>query len=354
MRPTAPNWAPTKPNQPPDAALSAPPSRKSSLTDNHAPNPIYGPPTTFFMATEEEVMGTTTSEARPSLSTSRRTSDKEARQALAARNKTQDSPSGDRRPSISEGQKGSIQNPTDSVYGVQSLVEPLGEAFGDKTEESKEEQQSEGPNGGLAALLGLKRRKTVTGADEKERIAVLKHTRNRSPESSRDLSPRDTHLHHQDNRTRQSSRPVTISQPLTPLQLESPTPNSAIPSTPKSGSFRSLHLSDEDEGTEDGSSQAIASSEEEEDYQHHHGKADMAGSVMPELVMPSLSMPVRRPFTARGKQMGRLKVCVAGPAGKNLHVYSNNHELKLMQELGRQVLFEPSSNNVRILYTSIP
>jgi hypothetical protein len=36
---------------------------------------------------------------------------------------------------------------------------------------------------------------------------------------------------------------------------------------------------------------------------------------MPQLVMPSLAMPSRRPFTERGKQMGRLKVAVAGAHG---------------------------------------
>ncbi|KAE9968832.1 hypothetical protein EG328_007255 [Venturia inaequalis] len=297
-----------------DAALDAPRSRKSSLTDIHAPNPISGPPTTFFMATEGQVMGTSASEGKSNLSNPRNTSDEGARQAPATLNKVPNSHPGERRPSIYEGRKGSIRKPTDSVYGVQSLEEALGEAFGDKTEENKEEQQPESSNGGLASLLGLKRRKTITSADGNDKTAFLEDTRDTSPpENSRHPSSRDTHLH--DQRTRQSSRAPTISQPHTPSQLESPTPNSAIPSTPKSGSFRSLHLSDEDEGTEDGASQAIASSEEEDDYQHHHGKADMFGSVMPELVMPSLSMPARRPFTARGKQMGRLKVCVAGPSG---------------------------------------
>jgi hypothetical protein len=32
--------------------------------------------------------------------------------------------------------------------------------------------------------------------------------------------------------------------------------------------------------------------------------------------MPSLSMPSRRPFTERGKQMGRLKIAVAGANGR--------------------------------------
>jgi hypothetical protein len=298
------------------AAYQAPRSRKSSLTDNHMPNTISGPPTTFFMATEEQLMGTSAqggiSDRRPSISEARRTSTGGGRQAGV--NKSPDGHSGDRRSSVSEGRIGSTSKPTDSVYGVQSLEEALGGAFGDK---SKEEQRPESSSGGFAALLGLKRKKTITSTDGNDKNSASDDARDKSPESSKNPSPRDTHLH--EYHTRQSSRAPTVSQPLTPLQLESPAPNSALPSTPKSGSFRSLHLSDEDEGTEDGTSQAIASSGEEEEYDqnHNHGKTDMSGSVMPELVMPSLSMPVRRPFTAKGKQMGRLKVCVAGPAGKS-------------------------------------
>lgn len=309
MRPTGSDAA--------SAASHAPRSRKSSLTDNHTPNVVAGPPTTFFMATEDQIMGTTMQGAiadrRPIISEARRTSSGEARQASLNMNKSTESRSVEQKPSVFDGQIGRAKDPTDSVYGVLSLEEALGEAFGDK---SKGDQQSESPSGDLATLLGLKRRKTITSIDGNEKTTIVDDLRDRSPESSRHTSPRDTHLH--DHRTHQSSRAPTISQPLTPLQLQSPAPNSAIPSTPKSGSFRSLHLSDEDEGTEDGASQAIASSgeEEEEDCENDHGKADMSGSVMPELVMPSLSMPARRPFTAKGKQMGRLKVCVAGPAGK--------------------------------------
>lgn len=287
-----------------DAAPYAPRSRKSSLTDNHrdAPNLFPGPPTTFFMATEERAMGM-------------RTSDEQARPDAAAVNKTPGSHFGERRLSLSEGRQGSTKDPTDCVYGVQSMEDALGEAFEDTSKESKEEAHAESSNGGLAALLGLKRRKTITGTDGSEQLAILENTVGGSPEAGRHLSPRDTPPHH--DHTRRSSGPPTISRPLTPLQLESPTPYSAVPSTPKSGSFRSLHLSDEDEGTEDITSQAVASSEEEDDYQENHSKTDMSSSLMPELVMPSLSMPARRPFTAKGKQMGKLKVCVAGPAGKS-------------------------------------
>lgn len=275
---------------------------------------MSGPPTTFFMATEEQVMGTSTFEGRLNLSEPRRTNDGDARQAPAARDKTPEYHPGQRRPSVSGGRRGSIKKPVDCIYGVQSLEDALGEALEEKSKEKKDEQQPESSNGGLASLLGLNRRKTVTSTDGNEKTAISENPGDRSQESSRPPLLRDTHPH--DHHKRQSSCVPTTSQPLTPLQIESPTPNSAVPSTPKSGSFRSLRLSDEDEGTEDGASQAIASSEEEDDDRQNNGETDISESVMPELVMPSLSMPARRPFTARGKQMGRLKVCVAGPVGK--------------------------------------
>lgn len=59
-------------------------------------------------------------------------------------------------------------------------------------------------------------------------------------------------------------------------------------------------------------SQAILSSGEED--------RDMTSELLdsgsaPQLVMPSIKMPSRRPFTERGKNMGRLKVLIAGDSG---------------------------------------
>jgi hypothetical protein len=64
-------------------------------------------------------------------------------------------------------------------------------------------------------------------------------------------------------------------------------------------------------GMDDVASQAIASSgdEDEDDLE-----MEESGS-FPQLVMPSIQMPSRRPFTTKGKAMGRLKVLVAGEAG---------------------------------------
>jgi hypothetical protein len=35
----------------------------------------------------------------------------------------------------------------------------------------------------------------------------------------------------------------------------------------------------------------------------------------PQLIMPSIKMPSRRPFTEKGKNMGRLKILIAGRSG---------------------------------------
>jgi hypothetical protein len=197
----------------------------------------------------------------------------------------------------------------DSVYGVQSLEEALGQAFGEKSRNEEEPATT-----GLMGLLKRKRRKP-SNADQDQAHAMETAT---DDTSSRHSSPQ----HHTTLPATRSSRTNTISQPLTPLQLESPFPESAaMPSTPKSGSFRSLRLSDEEE---DNISQAITSGGEEEEEEEGEEEAEedaVAGSMadargsFPELVMPSLAMPSRRPFTERGKQMGRLKVAVAGANG---------------------------------------
>ena len=250
-----------------DAAPSR--SRKSSIVDSHPPATASATPTTFFLAKEEDVMGSTA--VLPAL------------------------PSSSRRASSTK--------PVDSVYGVQSLEEALGGAFPDKSGAGEEEN-----TGGIAGLLKRKRRKAS------QSDTVDKHVVECTEDSTRHSSPQDNGAQHHIGR---SSRAATVSQPLTPLQLGSPFPHSTMPGTPKSGSFRSLRLSDEEESVTDGGSQAIVSSgEEDDDESEGSRRLEMSGNA-PELVMPSLSMPSRRPFTARGKQMGRLKVCVAGSDGES-------------------------------------
>ena len=106
------------------------------------------------------------------------------------------------------------------------------------------------------------------------------------------------------------------SQPLTPLSFASPTLGSSAPSSPKSG--RSLRPSDDDGSFGERHSNAIASSDEEVDEDDERGGVladQVRAEAAPQLVMPSLMMPRRRPFTDNGRRLGRLKVLLAGGSG---------------------------------------
>ncbi|KAK4180053.1 hypothetical protein QBC36DRAFT_375445 [Triangularia setosa] len=54
--------------------------------------------------------------------------------------------------------------------------------------------------------------------------------------------------------------------------------------------------------------------DEEDDQLQETEMMDRSGSA-PQLIMPSIRMPSRRPFTEEGRQMGRLKVLIAGDSG---------------------------------------
>ena len=104
----------------------------------------------------------------------------------------------------------------------------------------------------------------------------------------------------------------SASQPLTPISYVSPMLGSSAPSSPKSLSTRSFrHSDDESLG---GGSQAVVSSDEE----NNDLSASMDESIAPQLVMPSISMPSRRPFTEQGRNIGRLKILLAGSSGTYL------------------------------------
>lgn len=107
---------------------------------------------------------------------------------------------------------------------------------------------------------------------------------------------------------RRSSQ-VALSRPFTPLSYGSPAPASLI-SSPDS-----RRNSDAGSYTDDVASQAIVSSGDDE---RDNGLEMMDSGSAPQLVMPSIKMPSRRPFTERGKNMGRLKVLIAGDSGMAL------------------------------------
>lgn len=103
-------------------------------------------------------------------------------------------------------------------------------------------------------------------------------------------------------------------RPLTPLTLDIHDDPSSLPSSPKSISNQSLRPLDDISITDEINSQAIGSGDEE-------AKPDESPRLAPggasQFIMPSIKMPSRRPFTDRGKAMGRLKVLLAGSSSKS-------------------------------------
>lgn len=110
-----------------------------------------------------------------------------------------------------------------------------------------------------------------------------------------------------------ASHPI-LHMPLVPLRFHSPAGESTPLSTPRTGSLRSFHLSDEDSVADDGVSQAVTSSGDEDDEASDESRA--AQTQAPQLVMPCINMPSRRPFTAKGCHMGKLKILIAGSQGE--------------------------------------
>ncbi|KAJ5317327.1 hypothetical protein N7508_001835 [Penicillium antarcticum] len=107
-----------------------------------------------------------------------------------------------------------------------------------------------------------------------------------------------------------SSLSHTVSRPLTPLDLGNPDDPSSLPSSPKSTSNQSLRPLDDMSITDEINSQAIGSGDEED-----FGSSRPPPGGASQLIMPSIKMPSRRPFTERGKTMGRFKLLLAGSPG---------------------------------------
>lgn len=103
-----------------------------------------------------------------------------------------------------------------------------------------------------------------------------------------------------------------VSRPLTPLNPDEP---SSLPSSPTSISNQSMRPLDDISITDELSSHHVMSGDEGE-RSRPSSRLGRGGSS--QLIMPSIKMPSRRPFTERGKAMGRFKVLLAGAPGKFL------------------------------------
>lgn len=193
---------------------------------------------------------------------------------------------------------------SDSTFGVRSLQETIYEASPPvKTEEDEEEKEGEEEeeNEDVGDDHEGKRRSTLR-PKPKVRTRDSSHgSVEQAPVKTGDSSPY--------NPSQADLLAPSMSQSF--ASLSSQAPLSSMPSSPKSFSNRSFRPSDED-SMDEGGSQAIASSEDDDvEPQIHSSMQDSA----PQLIMPSIKMPSRRPFTERGKGLGRLKVLIAGDSG---------------------------------------
>ena len=106
------------------------------------------------------------------------------------------------------------------------------------------------------------------------------------------------------------SQVPSMANSIASLSVDSQAPLSSLPSSPRSLSRQSMHHSS-DGSVGEIAGQAITSDSEEEESRHDSEMQDS----FPQLIMPSIRMPSRRPFTKRGKELGRLKILLAGASG---------------------------------------
>ena len=192
---------------------------------------------------------------------------------------------------------------SDSTFGVRSLQETIYEASLPLTsQDDDDEEDNEGVGNGLerrrrsnlSTRLNVRTRDSSRGSVEQARV----NTGNSSPY----------------NPSQADHTAPSMAQSFTSLSSQAPL--SSMPSSPKSFSNRSSRPSDE-ESMDEGGSQAIASSED--DDVEPQSQSSIQGSA-PQLIMPSIKMPSRRPFTERGKSLGRLKVLIAGDTGMRMRI----------------------------------
>lgn len=203
------------------------------------------------------------------------------------------------------GKQRDTQTPKGSMYGVESLETTTSSlCAGDQEDEQSVQRarQNWKKNIGLSS--------SRPSEEDLSDAASAYPSWKSSADISRNVSP---------SHQRRASQ-TGISRPFTPLSYGSPAPASVLSSP---GSRRN---SDAGSYMDDITSQAILSSEDEE---REISSRLMDSGSAPQLVMPSIKMPSRRPFTESGKSMGRLKVLIAGDSGEHPRVLNADPTNKL-------------------------
>lgn len=187
----------------------------------------------------------------------------------------------------------------DSLFGVQSLQDTTSSIADDGC--AKLETESIDADGGISD--GSRRRSTLSTLKPRRKVREASSLlfEPPSPTSTSDSSPQ---------KPLGRFSPSSASQSLASLSQASQDPGMSSPGSLHSASNGYTRTSDE-ESMDEGRSQAIASSEDEAEVSHE--VEDSA----PQLIMPSIKMPSRRPFTSRGKEISRLKILIAGGRGMN-------------------------------------
>jgi hypothetical protein len=125
------------------------------------------------------------------------------------------------------------------------------------------------------------------------------------------------------------TRAVTPS-PLPSRDVSLPSSPQSLASRPSRSKLSTTSDDDLSMNADETGSQAVLSSGDEDEIEAHL-QSSVAGlprsseagiqDSQPELIMPSIKMPSRRPFTQRGKRLGRFKILVAGRKGRPLSHY---------------------------------
>lgn len=141
--------------------------------------------------------------------------------------------------------------------------------------------------------------------------------------------------------------PLSTSESLASISQTSLLQGLSLTSSPKSTSTRSFRPSD-DESMDEVASQAVVSSGDDE----NEPLSEILDS-SPQLIMPSIKMPSRRPFTEKGKGIGLLKILIAGDSGMSQGTYPIGYTERF-KALARRLSSNPLSNLAKISCMLIP
>lgn len=172
-------------------------------------------------------------------------------------------------------------------------------------------------------LVRVSTRSSTASAQEQGPLRTLKQTLEEIGTTGGGPTHKTTSGSRGHSRRRSTVRPQSIdtSRQETSRQHVLPKPASglwpSLPCSPKSLSARSMPNSEDYSTQDEVSSQVLETDDEEEEEEYGEDPTtSSAENSAPQLIMPSIHIPSRRPFTSRGESLGRLKIMLAGSQGK--------------------------------------